>query len=199
MIGNDHALKIVLFQDRQRPGNAEIAVVEERFLVMRNPTVDIAHVDVSQSTSCAVAIERLINAFALGSRLRHLRERSQAIFELIRRGRIQIKHAIVKARLINQPGSAANRRHGRIVWMQSQTNPGALGIGQNIVQKPLEPPPELFVRKWLDNTWPKLIAISHVPYHSLGNERGWRLAFLADAFGAAARVGSGRAAENTGD
>ncbi len=193
MVGDEHTLVAIAVQDPHDAEHVDVAVVHEGLLVGGHLAADIAEMHIGDAALPAVAIGGRVE-ISFG----HLRERTQAVFELVGAARGEINEFLVKLGLVNEARRRADRRHRRIVGMRRERHAALLGDGQHGVVKILQAPPELLRRAGRHRAGPEPVREAHVPDHAC-LDRVVHGAVHADGLGATAGKVSAHASRHAGE
>ena len=135
-------VKLFFLQNPQHAQHIHLAVVNERFLVVRHLVADVAQMDVAEFSLAAVSFHRVINVAVL-----HFGDGADAKFQRVARAGFQVNQLLVKLRLPDQPRLRADERQRRIVGMRGERDAGFFGDGNQFVEKKFQARPKLFVRR----------------------------------------------------
>src|SRR5678816_3437938 len=98
-----YAVKTIPAKNSEHAENVDVAVIDERFTIVRDFAGNIATMNISELSLATVGLHCLVEVA-----LCHFRERSQAELQRIAGAGAKIEHALIEVRLINEPGLAAH-------------------------------------------------------------------------------------------
>ena len=136
VVGNDHAIKIIVRQDGEDAEHIHVAFVDKCLAVIRNLAHHVAQMDVGNFSLPAVAIDRVVDVA-----FRHLGQRSHAKLQGIARAGGEIDQTLIHGGLVDQSRLAAHGGHGRIVGMGRQAHARLFGDWHDVCQKSFQAAP----------------------------------------------------------
>ena len=128
MVGNQHAVKVVLFQDCHDPCHVNLAFVDKGLGVVGDLPFHIPEVDVSDIPVAGITV-----AYFVDVPFGHFGQRAKTEFQRVMVTRDDIQQSLIQLGLIHQTRLLPNSGQGGIVGMCVKSNTLLLGDRHQLV------------------------------------------------------------------